>query len=128
DPRFANPGDRMENAEAVHQLFANAFLQKPAREWVEIIRERGRDLLFSLVNRPAELLEDPQAVENGYVTDWDHPAWGPTKWVGFPVQFSETPATLRTPAPEYGEHTEQVLLEHGYDWDQIAKLQAAEVI
>jgi len=39
-----------------------------------------------------------------------------------PVEFSATPASIRHGAPELGEHTEEVLLEMGYGWDDIAKL------
>ena len=49
-------------------------------------------------------------------------------WVGFPVDWSETPATLRRPAPALGEHTEQILLEIGYSWDDIGRLRGSDVI
>ena len=39
-----------------------------------------------------------------------------------PVEFSATPPSIRRTAPELGEHTEEVLLEHGYTWEDIAAL------
>ena len=44
-----------------------------------------------------------------------------------PVQFDEQPPALRR-APEHGEHSELLLLELGYTWEQIGELQAAGVI
>jgi crotonobetainyl-CoA:carnitine CoA-transferase CaiB-like acyl-CoA transferase len=38
------------------------------------------------------------------------------------VEFGATPASIRRGAPELGEHTEEVLLAHGYGWDDIAAL------
>jgi len=43
------------------------------------------------------------------------------------VQFDEQPATVRR-APEHGQHTDEVLLELGYDWDRIVELKVAEVV
>jgi crotonobetainyl-CoA:carnitine CoA-transferase CaiB-like acyl-CoA transferase len=44
------------------------------------------------------------------------------------VRLSETPGSVRLPAPEHGQHTEEILLELGYDWDRIAALREAGVI
>jgi crotonobetainyl-CoA:carnitine CoA-transferase CaiB-like acyl-CoA transferase len=58
----------------------------------------------------------------------DHPGHGSVRTTGFPVKLSATPARLRRPAPELGEHTDQVLAETGYDPDRIAALREAGVI
>ena len=47
---------------------------------------------------------------------------GEVRVVASPVDFDETPWALRGPAPEFGQHTEEVLLELGYDWDGIISL------
>ena len=53
----------------------------------------------------------------------------PGPLVGIPVRLSETPGQLRLPAPEFGQHTEEVLTEMlGYSWDDIARLRDSEVI
>jgi crotonobetainyl-CoA:carnitine CoA-transferase CaiB-like acyl-CoA transferase len=41
---------------------------------------------------------------------------------GLPVIFSKTPGKIRSLAPEFGQHTEEVLLEAGFDWDEISEL------
>jgi crotonobetainyl-CoA:carnitine CoA-transferase CaiB-like acyl-CoA transferase len=45
-----------------------------------------------------------------------------------PIKLSRTPATIRMPAPEFSQHTEEVLLELGYKWDDIQKFKQEGVI
>ena len=79
-------------------------------------------------NDYAEVAVDSQIIENDYVVDFEHPTHGPVKLVGSPVHLSKTPAEIRMPAPEFGQHTEEVLLELGYSWEEIGKLNGEEVI
>jgi crotonobetainyl-CoA:carnitine CoA-transferase CaiB-like acyl-CoA transferase len=67
-----------------------------------------------------ELYEDPQAVANGYVVQIDSGDGDGSTFpvIANPVQFDETPPSLRG-APEHGQHTEEILLELGLDWDAI---------
>jgi crotonobetainyl-CoA:carnitine CoA-transferase CaiB-like acyl-CoA transferase len=50
------------------------------------------------------------------------------RMVASPVNLSDTPATYRMPAPEFGQHTEEVLLEYGYRWEDIARFKELNVI
>jgi crotonobetainyl-CoA:carnitine CoA-transferase CaiB-like acyl-CoA transferase len=89
----------------------------------------GGDFIYTIVNSVNDLPDDPQMLANEYVVDYDHPAWGPIKVVGSPLILSRTPADPRGVAPEFGEHTEQVLIDLlGYSWDEVARLKEAQVI
>jgi crotonobetainyl-CoA:carnitine CoA-transferase CaiB-like acyl-CoA transferase len=48
--------------------------------------------------------------------------------MGYPVRFSETPAQIRSEAPEFGQHTEEILQELDLDWDKITELRENNVI
>jgi len=77
--------------------------------------------VWAPVQTAGELVEDPQAVENGYVRPVEASSGTTFRMVPSPLQFDETPPDL-TRAPDHGEHTDEVLLELGYDMDQIMDL------
>jgi crotonobetainyl-CoA:carnitine CoA-transferase CaiB-like acyl-CoA transferase len=104
----------------------DAFATKAAAEWVEILR--GHDLLIEVVRDYGEIGSDPQVLENGMLQTLDHPAYGPMPMVAAGVNLSATPSTVREPAPEFGQHTEEVLQEAGYSWEDIEGLRDAGVI
>ena len=70
----------------------------------------------------AEIAADPQVWANGYLIEVEHPEWGRQAVIGSPIRFSDTPAHPGAVAPELGQHTEEVLLEAGYTWEEIADL------
>jgi crotonobetainyl-CoA:carnitine CoA-transferase CaiB-like acyl-CoA transferase len=128
DPRFSDIQVRSQpqNSEALIRILDATFMTRPQNEWITVLREHR--LICTRVQTVSDLLSDPQVLENEYIVDYDHPVYGPIKTVGFPWSFGATPASLRLPAPELGQHTEEVLLELGYSWDDISNLREQEVI
>ena len=119
---------RGKNSEALISILDEIFASKPRDEWMRILKAGG-DFIYTIVNSINDLPEDQQMLANDYVVDYDHPAWGAIKVVGHPVILSKTPANPKAPAPEFGEHTEQILVDTlGYSWEEVAKLKEQEVI
>jgi crotonobetainyl-CoA:carnitine CoA-transferase CaiB-like acyl-CoA transferase len=128
DPRFATMSERGANAAACVALLDAVFATRPRSEWIARLTPSG-DFIVSIVNSVDDLPDDPQVIANGYVAAFEHPVHGPTRVVGMPIRLSETPGSVRLPAPEFGQHTEEILLEVlGYTWDDIARLREADVI
>jgi crotonobetainyl-CoA:carnitine CoA-transferase CaiB-like acyl-CoA transferase len=128
DPRFATMPVRAGNAMELIAILDQTFATKPFDEWSRILRAGG-DFIFTHVNSVDDLPDDPQVQANRYVTEFDHPAFGPTKVVGLPIGLSETPGAIERPAPEFGQHTEEILTEVlGRSWDDVARLKEAGVI
>jgi crotonobetainyl-CoA:carnitine CoA-transferase CaiB-like acyl-CoA transferase len=128
DVRYADMRGRAKHAVEIIAILDEVFAGKPRDTWLEILRAGG-DFIFTRVNTLDELPQDPQAIANEYVVDFDHPEYGKIQMMGMPVGLSETPGSVRLPAPQLGQHTEQVLLEVlGMDWDEIARLREREVI
>jgi crotonobetainyl-CoA:carnitine CoA-transferase CaiB-like acyl-CoA transferase len=96
------------------------FRTKTRDVWVRAFQ--ARDLLVQPVMDYLEIGQDEQAWANGYLVDV--PDENGKRWpmVGSPVHLSRTPAQIKRQAPEFGQHTEEVMLEAGYSWDEIAVL------
>jgi crotonobetainyl-CoA:carnitine CoA-transferase CaiB-like acyl-CoA transferase len=128
DERFVDLRVRARNAEAAIEILDEVFASKPSDEWLDILRSGG-DFIFTRVNSVDDLPDDPQMRANDYVIDFDHPRHGKTQLLGIPVRLSETPGSVRLPAPEFGEHTEEILTGLlDYSWEQIGRLREAEAI
>lgn len=123
DERFADLRVRAAHAaEAVSEL-DDVFATRPREEWLATLRDSQGDFIFTVVNEVNDLPDDPQVRANDYVIDFEHPQHGTTPMLGLPVRLSETPGSIREPAPELGQHTEEVLLDVlGYDWERITEL------
>ena len=126
DARFETLDAMVKHSRELIPILDQVFGSKTRGEWMKIFSER--DFVFAPIQRATDLANDPQALANDYVVECDHPAHGLQKVVGLPYKFSETPGCVRRPCPEYGQHTEEVLLGLGYSWDDIAKLEQEEVI
>ncbi|MDH5695626.1 MAG: CoA transferase [Dehalococcoidia bacterium] len=126
DPRFNSIEARGDNAKELISIMDKNFATKTRDEWFKIFKKEG--LIFAPIQTSTEVINDPQALANNYVVKFDHPVLGKTKMVGFPWDFSETPASIRREPPEFGQHTEEILLELGYTWDDITKLKDEQVI
>jgi crotonobetainyl-CoA:carnitine CoA-transferase CaiB-like acyl-CoA transferase len=102
------------------------FATRSRAAWIERLLQY--DTLHAPVQTPLEVLSDPQVVANGYLVDYVHPQFGPFQVASSPVQFDGEPTDVRRVAPEVGQDTEQVLLEAGYSWEEIARLKEERVI
>jgi len=115
-------GELMQLIARLDSLFAT----QPAAFWRDLFRRY--DFIFEIVNEYRDLVNDPQITANAMFTTLDHPSHGPLPIVAPAVNLSATPGTIRSPAPEFGQHTEEVLLQAGFTWEEIGELRNQGVI
>ena len=126
DPRFCGIAERGKNAGELVTILDRQFASRDRGEWMEILKQEG--CIFTPVQTPQEVIQDPQAWANNYFIEVPHPEWGALKMPGFPWDFSETPASWRSPAPGLGEHTEEILAGLGYRPEEIASFKTEKVV
>jgi crotonobetainyl-CoA:carnitine CoA-transferase CaiB-like acyl-CoA transferase len=120
DPRFESLFMDEPTKLALFEEVRPSFRTKTTAEWVAIMARDGQRV--APVRTYDQVAADPQVLENGYIVPVEHPEFGATQMVGSPVRFSDTPATPSPVAPELGAHTEEVLLEIGFSWEEIEQL------
>jgi crotonobetainyl-CoA:carnitine CoA-transferase CaiB-like acyl-CoA transferase len=112
DPRFATNAGRINNLPELVEALSVYFRQRPTAEWLERLEAAG--VPAGPVLSIAEMHADPQTQAREMVVEVRHSRLGPVKTIGLPVKFSTTPGGPRRGAPVLGEHTREILREHGY--------------
>jgi formyl-CoA transferase/CoA:oxalate CoA-transferase len=126
DPRFATNGDRVTNRSELIPTLAERFAERTTAEWLRVLADA--DVPAGPINDVAEAFESPWAIGRPMTVELDHPVLGPTRQVLPPFELAVTPATVRTPPPLLGEHTDEILAELGLAPDEVARLRAGRVV
>jgi crotonobetainyl-CoA:carnitine CoA-transferase CaiB-like acyl-CoA transferase len=122
DPRFNTLFQTAENRAELWRICDATFPERTTADWCARLRTHRQR--FAPVYDYRDLAADPQPWENGYLAWAEHPEWGRIGVVGSPIRFSETPSTASVLTPEIGQHTEEVLVEAGFTWDELEELRA----
>jgi len=121
DARFATNAGRMRNLTALQAALTPLFRVRTSAEWLRLLEEAG--VPAGPVLDIAQMHADPQALAREMIVETTHPVAGRVASLGLPIKFSETPGSVRRAAPVLGQHTREVLREHGFsdaDADQMA--------
>ncbi len=126
EPEYSDNVIRNFRGVKIEQLLDEVFPTKSTAEWMEILT--GVDVLATPVQDYQDILDSEQALANGYITEMDHPQIGKIRIAGTPITLSDTPLDASNPPPELGQHSEEVLLEAGYSWEDIARFREKEAV
>ena len=95
------------------------------RELIEKIDPFG--IPYAPVNTVSEVVEDPHVQARGSLIEMESEK-GPLRVPGMAIRLSETPGTIRRPAPRLGEHAKEILRGIGYSDEEIVGLRERKVI
>jgi len=100
---------RSTNYDILRPMIAEVIQTKNTHEWQEILD--GAGVPNGPINTVDKVLEDPQVISREMIVEIEHPVAGKLKMPGVPVKLSETPGSIRRPAPLLGQHTDEILRE-----------------
>ena len=120
DERFSTFPARMANINFVNDTLAEIFLERTAAEWLELLE--SADCPAMPMHDFDSVLEDPHLTAVDFFHMTDHPTEGRIRSMRHPVVWSRTPAEPDRLAPNQGEHTVDILLEAGFDSQEIEQL------
>ena len=127
DPRYVTNAARNANRPSLIAALQEAFLAKSYEEWEAILMPAG--VPMGAINTLDAVVGHPQVAARGALVESTHPVAGTVRMTAPPVRMSETPGTVRSPAPLLGQHTQEVLRQRlGLSDDQIARLASSGVI
>lgn len=107
DARFQTNPLRTQHHKELDAILEPITREKTTEEWTALFEVHR--LPHSPIQNIDQVIGDPNIRHRNMVVEVDHPAMGPIEIVGSPFHLSETPGTVRSPAPALGQHTEQVL-------------------
>lgn len=121
DPRFATQPMRLANSEALYTIVRPALAAQPWAVWSKRLTEAR--LMHERLNSYAEFLDQPQVRETGLIqwlgqAGFDQPVPVPT----LPGMLPQTDGTRRGTSPVTGQHSAEILAEHGYSAAEIGAL------
>jgi crotonobetainyl-CoA:carnitine CoA-transferase CaiB-like acyl-CoA transferase len=126
DPRFSVNIQRVKNRRELEAALEDAIGRQDREPLLKILEEAG--VPATPVNTVDQVMNDPQTAARAMIERVVHPRLGEIPVVGTPVKFSRMRAGVRRPAPLLGEHTDEILAEHGYTVEEIAALRAKKVV
>jgi CoA:oxalate CoA-transferase len=100
---------RTQHHAELEPIISEAMRRKSTAEWVEELI--ALDIPCGPVNTLDQVVEDPQVVARQAIMEITHPVLGRIKGTNTPIRLSRTPATVDRPAPDLGQHTDEVLGE-----------------
>jgi formyl-CoA transferase len=126
DPRFKTAPDRSKNRRELSVELEKALAARTSQEWVELLNAKG--VPSGPILDVKEVFDNEQVRHLAMAQPVAHPALGELLVQAPAAVLSRTPGSVRLPAPDVGQHTEEILGELGYSREDIATFREEKVV
>ena len=117
DDRFKDNNSRMKNLNDLVPILQEEFLKKTSTEWIRIFDDKG--LPCGPINSITDMHKDPHTIDRKMIIEVDNKKAGKSKAIGMPIKFSDTNGDISRGAPNFGQHTNEILKQFGYKDEEI---------
>jgi len=124
DPKYATFKERLERRAEITDMLDEALSEKTTDEWLKLF---AGTVPSAPILDIQQALENPFVTENGKIQDVVHQSGNPFRLVAPPIHCPGDPAPAN-PAPELGQHTDELLSDIGLDAGEVAQLRAEGVV
>jgi len=126
DPRFKSNPERVKHRKDLEAALEAAIGRHDREALLAMLEKAG--VPATPVNTVDQVMKDAQTAARSMIERAHHPRLGDIPVIGTPVKFSRMRAGVRSAAPLHGQHTDEVLAEHGYDRAAITALREKKVV
>jgi crotonobetainyl-CoA:carnitine CoA-transferase CaiB-like acyl-CoA transferase len=126
DPALQTEPLRVKNRAPLTAALADIFKQKTVAQWVDALNAAG--VPAGPVYTVPQMFEDEQVKHLGVTTSLMTNFGKEMHYITQPVTLERTPSKVVAPAPDWGEHTDEVLLEAGYSAEEIRQFHIDSVV
>jgi crotonobetainyl-CoA:carnitine CoA-transferase CaiB-like acyl-CoA transferase len=128
DERFSTPRRRQANDAALSDLLAEVFTTRSGTEWFGLLDGAGVPCEITNPSFGREVFLDPVMRDLGLIVEHQHPKLGRFEQFGATIDFSATPGVVQGPPPIIGQHTREILGQHGFEAEEIEELLTSKAI
>lgn len=126
DPRFRTNADRLRNVEALDAIIGGFIAERTQAENVAFFE--AAEVTIGPIYDTAQIMRDPHVIERELVADYPDVEMGQLPMHHVVPRMMGTPGSIRTPAPELGQHNRELLAEIGVAGEALEALRAAGVL
>ncbi|WP_158742967.1 CaiB/BaiF CoA-transferase family protein [Acidisphaera sp. L21] len=126
DPRFRTNADRLKNVAALDAIIGDFIAQRTQDENVAFFE--AAEVTIGPIYDTAQILQDPHVIDRELVADYPDPDMGQLPMHHVVPRLLGTPGSIRTPAPELGQHNRELLAEIGITGAQVDALADAAIL